>query len=312
MIIKKIIERGFDIDDPIAFALEGENAVRNMLERKFVGRCYARCYIMSIDEILRQSECRVNTDGRNTFGQINVQFAVSAITYTMGEVINGCTIKSKDKGSFITCSTEHANIYLDTNKILEAIPIGAKISVRIIDSEYRINADKISINAIPFTFIVTPTAYNIGSVNTEIDQVEAARYLEMIETEEKKFNALPKAIREYYSELLYPKKTMSPRQDVKTVPIRDILKGFPTVCGLFYEPTIPFEKGLIGVCKMIDQYPEKKDSRYTFAVIIDKFVMDYCAHLRNICEYAKIYGNPSENMPVNTKTYFEILRAIKN
>lgn len=170
MLITKPIELGLNIQDPVGICVSKEDNIRNILQDRIVGTCIRGCFILSINQIIRMSNCDINQDGNPSFSTISVIAEITGIVYSVGEIINGCVVNNKDNKGIIICSTEHASIMLNADESLESIQKGQKISVRVGGVKYIIGSKSISINAVPFSFSKKPTVFAITAVTPDIKQ----------------------------------------------------------------------------------------------------------------------------------------------
>ena len=151
MIITKVIETGLNINHPIDAYSDATNNIMNMLIQSFEGTCLRGCYIKKILKIRAISECIIERRGDKCYGKVNIQFEVEAVIYIEGEVINGCTVKHKDKNAaIIIAASQYGTICLNAHASLDSILVGQIISVRIGGTKYNPGSNKISINAYPF------------------------------------------------------------------------------------------------------------------------------------------------------------------
>lgn len=162
MIITKLIETGLNIQDPISIYNDPESNIMNILNDRYKNKCVRGCYIISINKIVKMSECVINQDGPPDFGVINLIFEVSAIVYNEGEIITGCTVVSKDKNGIFILSTEYADIILaGAAKRLESIKTKQMIPVMVSGVRYTLGAHKMAIKARPAFISKIPIVYEI-------------------------------------------------------------------------------------------------------------------------------------------------------
>lgn len=159
MLIKKHLQTGIDIQDPIGLYVDIDNNLKNMLIDRYTGRCFRQCYIVEILNIVRYSECIINQEGSPDFGTLNVIFEALVIVYHPREILNGCTVISREDIGTIICSAPNTNIILGHNELTSSLQPGQKISVVVYEAEYTINDDKISVSAVPFAPSKTAIAY---------------------------------------------------------------------------------------------------------------------------------------------------------
>lgn len=297
MIIKKNIETGIDIHNPINVATDPEN-IRHILVDRFEGKCYRGCWIKSVNKILRVGECVINQDGDPNWGTIPVIMEVTAVVFAIGEIINGCVVQNKEKNGAILLTTDIASIMLMSTKILDSITVGKTISIRVAGVRYNQGSVKISINAIPYLFTNKPVIYKIDEI-AEKEKILFENILERISFEESEMNKLkkenPKAW-ETFDQLLYAYK--EPQNSPAGAKIFNILNiaesGIPKeIKYLSRDPRINLSlPNVYGYS--IEKFPPDSIQRFEVpsSNVICVLLEDYCAHLRTIREMISIYSTP--------------------
>jgi hypothetical protein len=185
MIITKVIEVGIDIKDCINLYSDPDN-LRQIIEYKYLNRCFRGCYITSITRIIKTGVCVINKDGNPTFGTIPVIFEVAAICYMPGEIVTNCLVIS-NKTTGILCTTAYSSIMIAPHALLSSITKGNIITICVGQAVYKIGLDKISINAVLYTprvsndiFFMKHEEINesiLEDVKSRIQQEEAAAVL---------------------------------------------------------------------------------------------------------------------------------------
>ncbi len=318
MIIKKIIEVGIDVQNCINLFTDEEN-IKNIIIDRFEKKCLRRCYIKSVDRIMRRGECIINQDGSPDFGTIPMIIETTAVEYAVGEIINGCKVITKHKNGIIICQTDIASIMLNAHKSLESIQIGQYISVRVGSAKYSLITNKISINAVPFLFTKAQVAYKVNNskLNTELFQ----DVLERIRKEEEAAPTLNAKARETFNQLLYAYKE-EPKNLPKTVDLvaiattgiieakyisRDSRINGSTANAFVYAdpPDEAIVRGtgskvnaLAGVSAIVSTGDKagdtevKVDPYLTTENVILSLLEDYCSHLRTVREMVETYSTP--------------------
>lgn len=314
MLIKKNIEIGIDVQNPINIFTDPEN-IKHILEDRYEGKCYRGCYIKKINRILRIGDCVINQDGSPNFGTIPVIMEVTAVAYAVGEIINGCVVQNKDKSGIIICSTDIASIMLLSNKSLESITKGQTISIRVAGVRYNQGSSKISINAIPYLFTNKPIIYKVNAI-TEKDKLLLDNVLERITTEEEEMSKLKKEnprAWETFDQLLYAyKEEQKTPAGARTLNILDIVsKGLDQkVIYLSRDPRINLSSP--NVYGYVDEkFPEDSIKKYEVPTSNALLLLleDYCAHLRTIREMINIYG--TEEMLNSHRNLWQIFKKSK-
>jgi|TARA_R110002153_G_scaffold273997_6_gene446484 hypothetical protein len=147
---KKRIEVGLDVRDPINL-YSNENNIEYVIREKYAGVCFKGCYIITVDKILRTSDCVINQEVNDGSGTVAVIFEATVLVYSPGDIVTGCVVKRIDKKSNImVCETDIAFVMLRRTNIFESIVIGQIITVVVGTSKYSPGSAKIAINSLPF------------------------------------------------------------------------------------------------------------------------------------------------------------------
>jgi DNA-directed RNA polymerase subunit E'/Rpb7 len=316
MIIKKRIQTAININDCIGFYTDFENNLMDLLKNRFINRCFRKCFIIEILEIIRSSECVINQDGAPDFGTINVIFDVNAIIYTPGEIINGVNVVSRDGSGILTCDTEHANIVVGYDPLFNSVYVGQKISIRVYKTKYTIGSDKIDISAVPVVFEKSAILFKYIPDNLPGD------FVNYISDNESKINAVNAELEKLknepgykvFSMLFYPFST--PKELPKgaaQMSIFEFAKNPPNKqCYITRDPRILHTTSLIAV------YDTPSDCGISHEVancdikgeIILSTLMDLCYNqMRSVVELIKIYNEPK--MVEAHKNIWLIYTAIK-
>lgn len=181
MIIKKLIDVGVDIDDPVGMC--SDESLMYILTDKYSRRCFRECYIVSVDRIVRKGECIINQVGGSAYGTIAIIFEVTAIVFIKGEILTGCLIKHiNEKANLITCVADIAYIMLTRKDTFESLQVGQYITVQVGVVKYSIGSDKVAVNAIPFLPSSQEVIYQIADKKDDNKLLEDV--LKRIESEE--------------------------------------------------------------------------------------------------------------------------------
>ena len=148
---KKIITT-FNIKNPINFCTNKLEHIRNLIDNQYIGHCWAGAFILSIkelneDDISGCSICKTNTSGE---GIINVKFTAEVIMFKHMDILIGVEIvhnqtmilglyESLPKLIRAIVSIPPTSKHLSSIpliKSIEALSIGQKIPIRIIDANH--------------------------------------------------------------------------------------------------------------------------------------------------------------------------------
>ena len=162
---KKVISVSINIDDPIGNS--NEDTLLHILRNHYVGKCFANCFITSIERILRRGEFIIN-QGSGTHATVPFTIEVGMIYFLPGELITGCKVTHVDTQlKFITAEIDTAYIILPRTDILSSIRVGQYITCEVVDSKYKIGAERVSINAKFYFPRHVPTVYMLTGGNAD-------------------------------------------------------------------------------------------------------------------------------------------------
>jgi hypothetical protein len=110
MLIQKILETQLDLVDPDdIFDPNLIGMCLRLLTKKFVNRCFKSCLVVKINRILKHSKRYMREDLSGS-ASINVLFEVNGITFSKGEIINGCNILKIEADGRIHAKSKYAGI----------------------------------------------------------------------------------------------------------------------------------------------------------------------------------------------------------
>lgn len=308
MLIKKNIEVCIDVKDCIGLYTSDDNIIR-ILADKYEKRCFRGCYIVSVDRVLRRGDCVINQDRDPTFGTIPVIFEVTAVTYAVGEIINGCVVQNKDKTGTIICKTDIANIILKAHPLLMSITRGQFISVRVGHVRYNQASPRVSINAVPmlppsrvvvYEFAPIPAAdlSLLGDVLGRIgEEVEKANKIK--KDKPRAWTAFDQMIYAYGAAQTPPESAAVARlTDLPRAAVGGYVSRDPRIRGTedeYYVYTEPPADAIL----------RKGISPAGVAIAL---LEDYCAALRTVREMTEIY---SEDIIETHKNLWQIFKKAK-
>lgn len=229
--IIKLIETSIDVVNPIKAYSAPETYLMEILSNKFDGKCYAGCLIERVIRIHKRGFCMVDKFGDPNIATVHVVFEAEVIIYNPGEVIHGCTIKSKDLKTGIIALTKGTTVNImtmDPHRIFEKLVKDQLVSVVVGSSKYKINYSKITINSTIMLFPVTTRVYAVGA-----DDVIEQTIIEQWKKEKTRIEELAKTdvvkkLLPFYESILSAykpdnKKPISGGGDI--VSIEDIIEG---------------------------------------------------------------------------------------
>lgn len=309
MIVVKLIEVAIDVADFIGIFVDEQN-ILELLKHKYEKRCYAKCYILQINKIVRRGECIINQDGAPSFGQISVMFEADVIEYAAGEVITGCVVKKHDpRARTLICSTNHAYVMLASSDELQSIAEGQIIPIQVGVCRYPIGGDKIVINAIPYVPSRMAFAYHVDMANipapalNEVKKILTGRIGSLVRQEEQLAEETRKARPDrwdVFEKLVYPYvEQQKPPAGARVLSIKDIINdivdagsgGGSTLKSVKYICRDPRAKLTTPDVYVFDKQPP---ADYTvmdvpLSAVLAGILQNYADHLRIVRELIEVY-----------------------
>lgn len=304
MYITSPIRFTINVSDCIGIFVTEDNIIKTF-KKIYENICFSQHYIVSINHIMRLSECVINKDGSPNFGTITGICDTTSIKYAPGEIINGCTVvpAGSNSDSIILCETDIADIALLRCPELNSITSGQKISIRVGMVQYNHGVSKIAINAIPYSINKTPIIYAINAkikefVNYKKDNKKFFDDILTRITDEKEQMELLKKNNSKawntFNQLLYAYKT--PQNAPDNVAVKDINDILTNGCDkniyLSRDPRLNLSDPLVYVYHSQSDFPSDSMliSNHSPTDVILLLMEDYCAHLRTIREMIEIYN----------------------
>jgi len=291
MKIKKIIETGVDIQQPISFSTAVDDNLLMVLRDRYEGRCYMACYITSVDRIVRRSELMMDSGAIKGGGTINVIFEVSAIIYNVGEIILAKIIKrTSDTIENIVASTETCDIIVQNQKTLNSVTVGQHIPLVVSQMRYNVGAPKIAIAAVPLTFSHEITLY-YPKANQAVDQDKISDILELIKQEEAVYAALDAKAKSFFVGIMHAY-NVPPK--VITSDLSKVINELSSYQTVSRPPSINLSDKVV-VCdiQLNKSDPTIEIRELTNTQIACCLLEDYYNGIRLIREMVELYSTPA-------------------
>jgi DNA-directed RNA polymerase subunit E'/Rpb7 len=152
MHIKKFIQTTIDLfDAQDIYHPDREQIIRNVLVKRYVGKCYMASYILEILEIVRYSETYLVNDRLDGSANIDVQFCAKCMVLLHGEVFCGSIVEHVRTMDIITVSDcAISRIIRNERQIIDRmIKKGQMLPLTVDSVSYSVGRDKMSVNAYP-------------------------------------------------------------------------------------------------------------------------------------------------------------------
>ena len=221
MYIKKFIQATIDLFEARQiYHPDREQMIRDELHRRYVGKCFAACYITEILELVRYSETRMTSDRLDGSASIDVQFCARCIVFAVGEVFCGSRVSHVRLLDIITASDNVVSriIRNDRRNIDKTIKQGQLIPLTVESVSYSVGRDKMSVAAhptVPADFVPRVLyCYEINDTLSAADKEKIEFFYSEITELMARISAAPKEMLELFTEFLYP---YAAPQDLKKI-----------------------------------------------------------------------------------------------
>jgi hypothetical protein len=218
-IIEKFLTTQIDTKDPdILYTLDPTATLKTLLTTRFVNKCFKRCFILEITEIVRYSPfvCEWNRTGGSA--RIAISFRVNGMQYDKYEVIPDCKIIEIMEDGKILLKNKIAAVMLMPNAKLQSYRVGHIVPVRVYDARYVPNRHLISVQAVPFTPLRLELAVFDIAILDE-DQKILEPMIARLAEEQARFAAVDAKVAAKITKLLDPK-TPAKHDNFKPIEIK--------------------------------------------------------------------------------------------
>lgn len=210
MFIERTHTTQIDTKDPLVlYSIDLKESLKNILTARYVGKCFKRCYILEIVEIIKHSPiiCECNRNGGSA--RIAMTFKIKGIIYDRYEVIPDAKIVEILEDGKIILRSKYSAIMLKGNPKLQHYKIGQMVPVRALDAKYMPLRHVISVQGIPFVPL-KEVDKDLEVQITADDQLTIEPMLKKLEEEQKKFDSLDKKTQTKWNNILNPSKQKPP------------------------------------------------------------------------------------------------------
>lgn len=287
MRITKIFDVILNIDNiNIIFSNNIEGQIFNLIEQKYLNKCYLESYIIKINKILNRSLLESNQNNLNCDFIVYIQFEAECIIYSQNEVILNMEIHENINNNIIA-KNNYIVAMIKNNKDISFLKKGSKIPIIIGKAKFTTGSNKITINSYPFIPIINQSniIYKINNI-TEDDknQLNDNIIVYINNEEERKKNILKLKSNNwnYFNELLYPYKNNKSDEIIKKDKTIDLLSFNYENSFIYINQEINQSERLISINKESNNYLE--DSTYNILYILFKKYYLYLKLLNDLSE----------------------------
>ena len=291
MRITKIFDIILNIDNiNIIFSNNIEDQIFNLIEQKYLNKCYLESYIIKINKILNRSLLESNQNNLNCDFIVYIQFEAECIIYNQNEVILDMEIQDNINNNIIT-KKDNIIAMIKNNSDMSIFKKGDKIPIIVGKAKFTTGSNKISINSYPFIPITNKNIiyYKINEI-TENDklqlqesiinyiEIEENKKLEILKNKNNKWN--------YFNDLLYPYKNNKNKDIIKTEKCIDLLSFNYSNSIIYINDNINLSERLVCIQKNnITNYLEEKS-----ILILYNLLKKYYLNLKLINDLSTQYN----------------------
>lgn len=206
-------------DPNVLYSTDLKEVLKNILTARYVGKCFKRCFVVEIMEIVRHSPVICEWDRNGGNARIAMTFKIKGIVYERFEVIPDAKIVEILEDGKIILRSKYAAIMLKGNAKLQHYKVGQMVPVRANESKYMPLRHVVSVQGIPFVPLKEMDKELEVQVSVD-DQKTIEPLLKRLAEEQKRFDLLDKKTQTAWNALLNPPKQKPPASFVSV----DIVK----------------------------------------------------------------------------------------
>ncbi|MFM7989399.1 MAG: hypothetical protein ACKPKO_59805, partial [Candidatus Fonsibacter sp.] len=171
--ITKIFDIILNIDNiNILFSNNIENNILQLIEQKYLNKCYLESFIIKINKILNRSLIESNQNDLNCTFTVCVQFEAECIIFSKNEVILNMYIQENVNNNIIAKNSNNNIIaMIKNNKDINFLKKGSIIPIIVGKAKFTTGSTKITINSYPFIPIHQHIVYYKINKITDVDKV---------------------------------------------------------------------------------------------------------------------------------------------
>lgn len=204
-----------DIND--IFCKDINNKLLELIEKKYIYKCYYSSFIIKINKILNRSLLECNTNDLNCSFNISIQFEAECLVYSKNEIIMNMKIHEKVNNNIILKNIGDNDVpeiiisLIKNNLDMNVFNKNDIIPIVVGKVKYSLGSDKITINAYPFIPIVEEVSkYQLSTLDStqlELLNESILKYVEFEEQQKQTILQTKNNTWKYFQSLIYPYKS---------------------------------------------------------------------------------------------------------
>jgi hypothetical protein len=291
MQITKIFDIILNIDNiNIIFSNNIESQILNLIEQKYLNKCYLESYIIKINKILNRSLIESNQNNLNCDFIVYIQFEAECIIYSQNEVILNMEIHENINNNIIA-KNNYIVAMIKNNKDISFLKKGSKIPIIVGKAKFTTGSNKITINSYPFIPIINQSViyYKINKItDDEKNQLNDSIIIYINIEEERKKNILEIKNNNwnYFNNLLYPYKNNKSDENIKKDKTIELLSYKYEDSIIYFNQEINLSEKLISINNDAKNYLE--DSSFN---ILYNLFKKYYLYLKLVNDLSEEYNS---------------------
>jgi hypothetical protein len=290
MQITKIFDIILNIDNiNILFSNNIESYILQLIEQKYLNKCYIESYIIKINKILNRSLIESNQNDLNCSFSVCIQFEADCIIFSKNEVILNMVVQENINNNIIA-KNDFIISMIKNNKDIDFLKKGSIIPIIVGKSKFTTGSNKITINSYPFIPIHHHIVYYKIKNITDNDKLQLQdsiiNYINIEENRKTTIINEKNNTWDYFNELIYPyKNNISNNVIKKNTPI-DLLSFNYENSIIYFNNEINLSEHLICINNKSETYIE--DS--TFNILYNLF-KKYYLHIKLLNDLSTEYNS---------------------
>jgi hypothetical protein len=187
MILTRLFTTIITLDIQSIYTLDIKAKCKELLRARFKSKCYSKCLILDIDEVLRVSDRRI-LPTESVDANISVEFSAQVIQYERGELLIPTITYIGPDGMYANATDTCADIRIK-NRSIYKYSVGSTVPCICLSSIYKINKERIAIISQPFLpehmpgsaiYLIYPqngevNPEQLSTIKLAIDEIEIER-----------------------------------------------------------------------------------------------------------------------------------------
>jgi hypothetical protein len=290
MHITKIFDIILNIDNiNILFSNNIEYQILQLIEQKYLNKCYLESFIIKINKILNRSLIESNQNDLNCSFTVCIQFEAECIIFSKNEVILNMVVQEHVNNNIIATKNNMIAM-IKNNKDIDFLKKNSIIPIIVGKAKFTTGSNKITINSYPFIPIHTHTVYYKIKTITESDKVylqdNIINYINIEENKKKEILAIKNNTWNYFDELIYPLKNNISNESIKKSKTIDLLSLNLENTTVYYNNNINLSEHLLCIDNKSETYIEDSTINILYGLL-----KKYYLHIKLLNDLSTEYNS---------------------